>query len=180
MELPLWYLECWLYLGGIVHGMISSKLLFCLMAKLTLLVCCSPNLCNFLILFTGWGSVSNTWEFGTPCYDGTSSWPHASAHVKESRVSDLEMLFFWGPPIWFWKSMKIEWCFSYGIIFSRHADKYVRRGRLDWPEGAASRESIKAVQKLPRLQVCLCFTYNTYWLCLPVKLITMTLYKCFN
>ncbi|KAH1255011.1 Serine/threonine-protein kinase AFC2 [Glycine max] len=34
----------------------------------------------------------------------------------------------------------------------RHAEKYVRRGRLDWPEGAISRESIKAVMKLPRLQ----------------------------
>ncbi|XP_047316851.1 serine/threonine-protein kinase AFC2 isoform X1 [Impatiens glandulifera] len=34
----------------------------------------------------------------------------------------------------------------------RHAEKYVRRGRLDWPEGATSRESIKAVQKLLRLQ----------------------------
>ncbi|XP_050377816.1 serine/threonine-protein kinase AFC2 isoform X1 [Argentina anserina] len=34
----------------------------------------------------------------------------------------------------------------------RHAEKYVRRGRLDWPEGAASRDSIKAVQKLARLQ----------------------------
>ncbi|KAK7347082.1 hypothetical protein VNO80_21609 [Phaseolus coccineus] len=34
----------------------------------------------------------------------------------------------------------------------RNADKYVRRGRLDWPEGATSRESIKAVMKLPRLQ----------------------------
>ncbi|KAF1875832.1 hypothetical protein Lal_00006462 [Lupinus albus] len=34
----------------------------------------------------------------------------------------------------------------------RHAEKYVRKGRLDWPEGAASRESIKAVLKLPRLQ----------------------------
>ncbi|EXB82490.1 Serine/threonine-protein kinase AFC2 [Morus notabilis] len=33
-----------------------------------------------------------------------------------------------------------------------HAEKYVKRGRLDWPEGAASRESIKAVLKLPRLQ----------------------------
>ena len=33
-----------------------------------------------------------------------------------------------------------------------HAGKYVRRGRLEWPEGAASRESIKAVSKLPRLQ----------------------------
>uniref|UniRef100_A0A6N2MI12 Protein kinase domain-containing protein n=1 Tax=Salix viminalis TaxID=40686 RepID=A0A6N2MI12_SALVM len=34
----------------------------------------------------------------------------------------------------------------------RHAGKHVRRGRLDWPEGAASRESMKAVLKLPRLQ----------------------------
>lgn len=34
----------------------------------------------------------------------------------------------------------------------RHADKYIRRGRLNWPEGATSRDSIKAVTKLPRLQ----------------------------
>ncbi|XP_043724724.1 serine/threonine-protein kinase AFC1 isoform X3 [Telopea speciosissima] len=34
----------------------------------------------------------------------------------------------------------------------RHAEKYVRRGKLDWPEGAATRESIRAVLKLPRLQ----------------------------
>ncbi|RRT52457.1 hypothetical protein B296_00049668, partial [Ensete ventricosum] len=39
---------------------------------------------------------------------------------------------------------------------SRHAEKYFRQGRgvqLDWPEGATSRESIRAVWKLPRLQV---------------------------
>ncbi|WRX13382.1 Protein kinase domain - like 10 [Theobroma cacao] len=34
----------------------------------------------------------------------------------------------------------------------RHAEKYVKRGRLDWPEDATSRESIKAVLKLPCLQ----------------------------
>ncbi|CAN0896305.1 Serine/threonine-protein kinase AFC2 [Linum grandiflorum] len=34
----------------------------------------------------------------------------------------------------------------------RHAEKYVRRGRLDWPDNATSRDSIKAVMKLPRLQ----------------------------
>lgn len=39
------------------------------------------------------------------------------------------------------------------VYYSRHAEKYVRRGRLDWPDGATSRESIKAVLKLPRLQV---------------------------
>ncbi|GJM99570.1 hypothetical protein PR202_ga16684 [Eleusine coracana subsp. coracana] len=33
-----------------------------------------------------------------------------------------------------------------------HAEKYVRRGRLNWPEGATTRESIRAVLKLPRLQ----------------------------
>uniref|UniRef100_A0A7N2L997 Protein kinase domain-containing protein n=1 Tax=Quercus lobata TaxID=97700 RepID=A0A7N2L997_QUELO len=38
------------------------------------------------------------------------------------------------------------------MMESHHAEKYVRRGRLDWPEGAASRESIKAVIKLLRLQ----------------------------
>nr|GEZ54567.1 serine/threonine-protein kinase AFC2-like isoform X2 [Tanacetum cinerariifolium] len=32
----------------------------------------------------------------------------------------------------------------------RHAEKYVRKGRMDWPEGAASRESIKVVLKLPQ------------------------------
>ncbi|RZC61583.1 hypothetical protein C5167_023348 [Papaver somniferum] len=32
-----------------------------------------------------------------------------------------------------------------------HAEKYIRKGRLNWPEGATSRESIKAVSKLPRL-----------------------------
>ncbi|XP_047318770.1 serine/threonine-protein kinase AFC2-like [Impatiens glandulifera] len=37
-------------------------------------------------------------------------------------------------------------------IVDRHAEKYVRRGRLDWPEGATSRESIKAVLKLHLLQ----------------------------
>nr|QGP73796.1 Tubby-like F-box protein 3 [Sedum alfredii] len=33
----------------------------------------------------------------------------------------------------------------------RHAEKYIRRGKLDWPEGAASRDSIKSVSKLNRL-----------------------------
>ncbi|KAL8140812.1 hypothetical protein V2J09_006833 [Rumex salicifolius] len=34
----------------------------------------------------------------------------------------------------------------------RHAEKYVRRGRLDWPQKSSSRESIRAVMKLARLQ----------------------------
>ncbi|KAK4419119.1 Serine/threonine-protein kinase AFC1 [Sesamum alatum] len=39
------------------------------------------------------------------------------------------------------------------IRADRRSEKYFRRGsRLDWPEGATSRESIRAVWKLPRLQ----------------------------
>ncbi|KAL3536359.1 hypothetical protein ACH5RR_004820 [Cinchona calisaya] len=39
------------------------------------------------------------------------------------------------------------------IRADRRAEKYFKRGaRLDWPEGASSRESMKAVWKLPRLQ----------------------------
>uniref|UniRef100_A0ACD5ZW65 Uncharacterized protein n=1 Tax=Avena sativa TaxID=4498 RepID=A0ACD5ZW65_AVESA len=34
----------------------------------------------------------------------------------------------------------------------RRAEKYVRKGRLNWPEGCTSRESMKAVMKLPSLQ----------------------------
>lgn len=42
------------------------------------------------------------------------------------------------------------------MICSRGAEKYFRRGsRLNWPEGAVSRESIRAVNKLDRLKVYL-------------------------
>ncbi|RLM77977.1 serine/threonine-protein kinase AFC2 [Panicum miliaceum] len=34
----------------------------------------------------------------------------------------------------------------------RHSERYIRKGRLNWPEGCSSRESMKAVMKLPKLQ----------------------------
>lgn len=49
---------------------------------------------------------------------------------------------------------------------SHHAEKYVRRGRLNWPEGAATRESIRAVLKLPRLQVKCGKILVVGWCCL--------------
>ncbi|KAL5227972.1 hypothetical protein ABZP36_016237 [Zizania latifolia] len=54
---------------------------------------------------------------------------------------------------------------------SSSAQKYFRRGaRLNWPEGAVSRESIRAVKKLGRLKVSvpsivlfyLCLSYLNY------------------
>lgn len=48
----------------------------------------------------------------------------------------------------------IRFCFLPWDIGSRGAEKYFRRGgRLNWPEGAVSRESIRAVKKLDRLKV---------------------------
>lgn len=51
---------------------------------------------------------------------------------------------------------------------SRHGEKYVRKSRLDWPDGAASRDSIKAVLKLPRLQVGHCFCIKACIACVVV------------
>jgi dual-specificity kinase len=38
------------------------------------------------------------------------------------------------------------------LVCSRHSERYIRKGRLNWPEGCTSRESMKAVMKLPKLQ----------------------------
>lgn len=103
-----------------------------------------------LLLGTGWGFVSDSWELRAPCHDGAGTWSPAPAHIEEIRVSlNLFILFclFVSQGAWSW----LDAHFAHGN-YSRHAEKYVRRGRLDWPEGAASRESIKAVQKLARLQ----------------------------
>ena len=54
-----------------------------------------------------------------------------------------------------WYSMlHCVWCISYFFVFlSRGTEKYFRQGRLNWPGGAVSRESIRAVKKLNRLKV---------------------------
>lgn len=61
--------------------------------------------------------------------------------------------------------MKIEFSSNFTEISStldtcsRGAEKYFRRGsRLNWPEGAVSRESIRAVKKLDRLKVIFIFS----------------------
>lgn len=144
LELSLWYMECGMYIGWIMHGMFGSF----------------ENLCqahssifrssDLWASIAGWSFVSDSWEFRAPCHDGEGTWSITTAYVEESWVSDLpwELTFSW---LIFKHNKIIDSTLL--CMFSRHADKYVRRGRLDWPEGAASRESIKAVMKLPRLQV---------------------------
>ena len=52
------------------------------------------------------------------------------------------------------------------LVCSRHSEKYIRKGRLNWPEGCTSRESMKAVMKLPRLQVLYLFVcWSSHFIC---------------
>ncbi|AQK96362.1 Serine/threonine-protein kinase AFC3 [Zea mays] len=55
-------------------------------------------------------------------------------------------------------------------MYSSSAQKYFRRAtRLNWPEGAVSRESIRAVRKLDRLKV-LVLSFLLLWPCLSINL----------
>ncbi|GKC56705.1 tRNA modification GTPase MnmE, partial [Tanacetum coccineum] len=76
-------------------------------------------------------------------------------HVEESKVIFLSSLSVWIHII----GIVLQLIYIL-LLYSRHAEKYVRKGRLNWPEDAASRESIKAVLKLPRLQVIINLRHN--------------------
>jgi hypothetical protein len=61
----------------------------------------------------------------------------------------------------FWKSDVI----FFVLKNSRRSEKYVRYGReLNWPEGAVSKESIRAVRRLPRLRVCVSLANKSNYL----------------
>lgn len=102
-----------------------------------------------IFLWSGWGPFSNTRELGASCHDGKGFRAPATTYGGQSWVRKIDPFFF-------------SFLFSsYGSTYfyalcccSRRAEKYFRRGmRLDWPEGATSRESMRAVWKLPRLPV---------------------------
>lgn len=150
MELPLWYLECWLYPSRALFSKYFVLWSFCCMYKLVL------KMVAKLALWLGRSIVPNSWELGAPCNDGEGPWTHSTAHVKKSGVSTLSLydsMFASGTSYWMGR-LTVD---LLGMLSSRHAEKYVRKGKLDWPEGASSRDSIKAVSKLPRLQVLSCF-----------------------
>lgn len=105
-------------------------------------------------LIPGRSFISDTWELRASSHDGKGFRPVTSAHVEKSwvrphlRISIVNVII-----LMFYRKDLVIYVYNCSC-FSRHAEKYVRRGRLDWPEGATSRESIKSVMKLPRLQVC--------------------------
>ncbi|KAG6489503.1 hypothetical protein ZIOFF_050774 [Zingiber officinale] len=91
----------------------------------------------------------------------------SSDYISENRDS-LTNCMEWGYPcdIWSIGCILVKLCSGEALFqthenlehmammegISRHAEKNIRRGRLNWPEGASTSESIRAVQKLTRLQ----------------------------
>ncbi|KAL9264095.1 Serine/threonine-protein kinase AFC2-like protein [Drosera capensis] len=117
-------------------------------------------------------------DFGSTTYERTDQ--NYIVSTRHYRAPEVILGLGWSYPcdVWSVGCMLVELC-SGGALFQTHenlehlammervlgplpqqmlkcvdrrAEKYLRRGRLDWPEGAASRESIRAVTKLPRLQ----------------------------
>ncbi|KAJ7966004.1 Protein kinase [Quillaja saponaria] len=118
-------------------------------------------------------------DFGSTAYDNQN---HSSiVSTRHYRAPEVILGLGWSYPCDLWSvgCILVELC-SGGALFQTHenvehlammervlgplpehmirranrgAEKYFRQGsRLNWPEGAVSRESIKAVRKLPRLK----------------------------
>ncbi|KAJ4710983.1 Serine/threonine protein kinase [Melia azedarach] len=92
-----------------------------------------------VILGLGWSYPCDIWSVGCILVELCSGEALFQTHENLEHLAMMERVLGPLPPHML---KRVE----------KHAEKYVRRGRLDWPEGATSRESIKAVLKLPRLQ----------------------------
>ncbi|XP_019176122.1 PREDICTED: serine/threonine-protein kinase AFC2-like isoform X1 [Ipomoea nil] len=92
-----------------------------------------------VILGLGWSYPCDMWSVGCILVELCSGEALFQTHENLEHLAMMERVL--GPlPLHILKRA------------DRHAEKYVKRGRLDWPEGATSRNSIKSVMKLPRLQ----------------------------
>lgn len=93
-----------------------------------------------VILGLGWSYPCDIWSVGCILVELCSGEALFQTHENLEHLAMMERVLGPIPPHLLKK-------------VDRHAVKYVRRGGwLDWPEGATSRESIRAVMKLPRLQ----------------------------
>ncbi|KAL8265061.1 hypothetical protein R6Q59_023191 [Mikania micrantha] len=92
-----------------------------------------------VILGLGWSYPCDIWSIGCILVELCSGEALFQTHENLEHLAMMERVLGFLPQHMLRKA-------------DRNADKYIRKGRLDWPEGATSRESIKAVQKLPRLQ----------------------------
>ncbi|KAK4788322.1 hypothetical protein SAY86_019641 [Trapa natans] len=93
-----------------------------------------------VILGLGWSYACDLWSVGCILVELCSGEALFQTHENLEHLAMMERVLGPLPPHVLKRA-------------DRSAEKYIRKGTLNWPEGAASRESIKIVQKLPRLQV---------------------------
>ncbi|GAB2272464.1 CAAX prenyl protease 1 [Dionaea muscipula] len=93
-----------------------------------------------VILGLGWNYPCDLWSVGCILIELCSGEALFQTHENLEHLAMMERVLGPLPP-------------QMATRADRRAEKYFRRGlRLDWPEGATSRESMRAVYKLPRLQ----------------------------
>ncbi|KAL8141991.1 hypothetical protein V2J09_015023 [Rumex salicifolius] len=92
-----------------------------------------------VILGLGWSFPCDVWSIGCILVELCSGEALFQTHENLEHLAMMERVLGALPPHMLKK-------------VDRHAEKYVRRGRLDWPESSTSRESMRAVMQLPRLQ----------------------------
>ncbi|KAJ7956756.1 Serine/threonine protein kinase [Quillaja saponaria] len=91
-----------------------------------------------VILGLGWSTPCDIWSVGCILVELCSGEALFQTHENLEHLAMMERVLGPLPQ----QMLKRADC---------HTGKFVKRGRLDWPDGAVSRESIKAVLKLPRL-----------------------------
>ncbi|KAG8093290.1 hypothetical protein GUJ93_ZPchr0012g21610 [Zizania palustris] len=92
-----------------------------------------------VILGLGWSYPCDIWSVGCILVELCTGDALFQTHENLEHLAMMERVF---GPLPYHMLKKAD----------RQSEKYVRKGRLNWPEGCASRESMKAVMKLPRLQ----------------------------
>ncbi|KAF6137207.1 hypothetical protein GIB67_030971 [Kingdonia uniflora] len=92
-----------------------------------------------VILGTGWSYPCDIWSVGCILVELCTGEALFQTHENLEHLAMMERVLGPLPPHMLKR-------------VDRHAEKYVKRGKLYWPEGAVTRESIRSVTKLPRLQ----------------------------
>ncbi|WZZ66115.1 hypothetical protein YC2023_077485 [Brassica napus] len=92
-----------------------------------------------VILGVGWNYPCDLWSIGCILVELCSGEALFQTHENLEHLAMMERVLGPLPP-------------QMVLRADRRSDRYLRRGaKLDWPEGATSRDSLKAVWKLPRL-----------------------------
>jgi len=117
----------------------------------------------------GRGAFPNAWKLGTFGHDGKGPRTFTTSYGAQSRVRTIISSYL-QHQIPAENNLNCHFLYqNQNGSCSRRSEKYFRRGaKLDWPEGATSRDSLKAVWKLPRLPVNnltldLTSAYLKYW-----------------